>query len=489
VTMKVTALNAINEIVKNFTAGFKTVQEFIATMFDSQGALALLMRTLFSVAAAYFKEQLYSAMASFMDAIGKMGMAETFRYEAETARKFIEQNLFSISSQIEEVGNQAAEAGRAMPENFEKHKASLNPIFDLTDVLDEQARLHELIGEELRSAESFTKSIEHSAKELAANLQRTEQHLQNSQILTSEIKMNLEGANAAAQNIPSAFDLSTNPTGQIKADLNNTAGSADDAASSLEEGSTYSGKIDINGRSFAQSASVAAGEIKNAKMDAKITSDLFKGLGDRMNHAVKNTSAMLEKMRETFHFGQKTQREIYEEARRSGKNILEASREAAEYTKRQEKASADLRRLENKVSLAEREHARKTERADDLEKRGYWRTADNVRRRAEASYTKKLEELRPELEKASENARRNLEKGSETIGKGGEKVGEGGKSAGQAMKEAGEKVGSALEEAADPFKKLADMIGQDRLALEQTLQDCRGFLENIDKNLPQNSLS
>jgi hypothetical protein len=36
---------------------------------------------------------------------------------------------------------------------------------------------------------------------------------------------------------------------------------------------------------------------------------------------------------------------------------------------------------------------------------------------------------------------------------------------------------------------LADMIGQDKLALEQTLKKCEEFLRSINEKLPQDALS
>jgi hypothetical protein len=68
-------------------------------------------------------------------------------------------------------------------------------------------------------------------------------------------------------------------------------------------------------------------------------------------------------------------------------------------------------------------------------------------------------------------------------------VGDGGEKAESALISGGETVSAALEAAADPFKLLAEMIGQDKLALEDTLKECKRFLESIDEKLPQHALS
>lgn len=235
------------------------------------------------------------------------------------------------------------------------------------------------------------------------------------------------------------------------------------------------------GRSF-------AGAINQAKIDANITSDLFKGLSDRMQTAVNRTSQMLDKMREAFYFGQKTHREFFEDARKAGKTITEASIQATKKMAEQQKQNMAMERLELKASLAERARDRKLSRADDYEKRGYWRSADKLRRRAEAEYTKKMEKLRPELDKATEAARKNLESGSKGIKDGGENIGQGGDKAAGAMEVGGTKAGEQITEAASGLKEVVDNMNK-QLALDKTLQQCRELLKSIDEKLPQNSLS
>jgi hypothetical protein len=307
--------------------------------------------------------------------------------------------------------------------------------------------------------------------------------------LSQEIELNLNNAALAAESIPPAFSLAEGSAKNIAFDLNSTAGSSQQASQWLEGAADETARIGIEGRNFESSADAAATSIKSASADANITANAFTGMSDRMNKATSATSSMLDKMRESFHFGQKTQREVYESALKAGKNILEASREAATHVANQEKANSEMRQLETKSMLAENRRDRAYKRAADMEQAGQQKAAHNARMRADEKYIRDMEKLSPALEKASEAARKNLEEGGESIAASGGTVGDGGDAAGSSMEQGGEAAGAALEAAADPFKRLADMIGQDKLALETTLQKCRDFLKSIDEKLPQNSLS
>jgi hypothetical protein len=489
VTMKVTALNAINEVVLNFRAGLQTVADFLAKMFDSQGALAMVFQTMFRVAANYLKESLYSALGDFMEAIGRSGMAETFRYQAETAGRAVKMELFSIGSQIELVGEQAAEAGKAMPAAFAENKAALDPLFDLTPELAEQQRLQAEIKDLLGEVQPVTEAIAENGSAYADALSRATDSLQSAQTFSGDVALNLQAAADAAERIPPAFSLAEDAAENVAFDLNSTAESSEQASQWLEGAADETARIGIEGRNFESSADAAATSIKSASVDANITANAFTGMSDRMNKATNATSQMLDKMRESFHFGQKTQQEVYESAREAGKSIIDASREAAAHVANQEKANSEMRRAEVKAMNAENARDRAYERAARMEQQGQQRAAHNERMRADERYIRAMEKLRPDLERGSEAARKNLEEGSKSIGQSGDTVGAGGKDAGDAMERGGEAAGSALEAAAEPFKELADMIGQDKLALEATLEKCRGLLENIDKNLPQNALS
>jgi hypothetical protein len=229
--------------------------------------------------------------------------------------------------------------------------------------------------------------------------------------------------------------------------------------------------------------------ISAASVDANITANAFTGMSDRMNAATNATSSMLDQMREAFHFGHKTQREVYESALASGKSIIEASREASTHVANQEKSNSNMRQLENKVMLAENSRDRAYKRAADMEQAGQQKSAHNARMRADEKYTKTIEKLRPDLEKGSQAARTALEEGGKDIGTGGDNLSTGGDEAQTAMTEGGETAGEALEDAATPFKELKDLIGEKKLALEETLKEAVKYLSSLDKKLPQNALT
>lgn len=459
VTMKVTALNSVNEIVSNFMAGFMTVRDFIAEMFASGGALAHLISTMGDIVGNKLISTIGTALAAMVESLGPAfeNVAESIRYNAETAAQQVEMLTFGMGAQFELVAEQAGAAGRAMPENFEQNKASLQPLFDLTPALKEQDALHQSIKDKLASIEPSTAAMAASSETYAKNLESANSSLATSTINSSQIALNLQSASIAAQSIPPAFDLSTQSSEKIRFDLESTAEPVENVEGWLGEGAEHTEQMSIHGKSVEQSGQNFAGSIAAARIDAKATSDLFEGLADRMNQAVQNTNSMLDKMREAFAFAKQTQDEITKQ-----------------------------RKLEEKTSLAERERDRKMARADDMEKRGYWRSADRLRQKAEAEYTKKLEKLRPELEKATEAAKRALAEGG---GAADRAMSGGGSSARDAIKAGASDAASAMKEAASSIRDALGDKEQSKLALESTLSKCREFLANIDKKLPQNSLS
>jgi hypothetical protein len=246
--------------------------------------------------------------------------------------------------------------------------------------------------------------------------------------------------------------------------------------------------IKTEAQAMARQGQLFASSINQAKIDAEVTANVFAGLSDRMNKAVNGTSAMLDKMREAFSFGRQTTREFYDSARAAGMNINQATRAAADYTSRRNQADNDLMSYHNKLRIAENTKDRLLARAQDLEQRGYASTAFKLRLRAESQYTNKLEELRPDLEKATENAKRLMEEGGGAIKGSAAPVGQGGKDAGTDMKDGGAAAGKSIEDAADALKNVVDNINQ-QLALEKTLFLCKEFLKSIDEKLPQHALT
>ena len=152
VTAKIQALAMVNEFIKSFTAGLQTIGGFFSEMFSTDGALAHLMTTMFGMAGNILKENLYSALADFMEAIGRHGVAEAFRIQAETAANSFKMAMFGIGAQVDLVGEQMTKAGAAMPQAFEENRGKLQPMFDLTDEIAEQDRLQQNIQANLAAS-------------------------------------------------------------------------------------------------------------------------------------------------------------------------------------------------------------------------------------------------------------------------------------------------------------------------------------------------
>lgn len=164
-TARDTALNAINQIVAAASAAIESVSGAIGQMFRGEGPLVLLMKTSFSIASNFLKEALYGALADFMDAIGRSGMADTFRYQAETAAKSIETLTYGIGAQIEEVGHDAKETFGGIPAAFKASYAANmeNPLIDMRDRTKETADQAERVEQATRAAafnaEKFGKAM------------------------------------------------------------------------------------------------------------------------------------------------------------------------------------------------------------------------------------------------------------------------------------------------------------------------------------------
>jgi len=142
-TAKNTGLNMINVLYAAGAAAISTISTILQTLFDPAGALAALVKTTFQIAANYIKESLYGVLAEFMDAIGKSGMAETFRYQAESAAKSIKMLTFGISGQLSALGDQMADSVAAAPAAYKaSYDANMKqPLFDIEASLARQKEL------------------------------------------------------------------------------------------------------------------------------------------------------------------------------------------------------------------------------------------------------------------------------------------------------------------------------------------------------------
>lgn len=338
-----------------------------------------------------------------------------------------------------------------------------------------------------QSASAFSSLIVDAAAKTAANAKIVEVNLFGGAQAVAAVNEKVAAIAEAGAKFREPMQESTELSEQIKEDLVTLPKSGLTLKEALSKSFPLAAMLKDEARAMAQQGQLFASSIKDAKIDAKATSDLFKGLSDRMSTAVNATSAMLDKMREAFSFGRDTTKEFYEKAKQAGMNINEATKAAADYASRRNEADRDLMSNFHKVRLAEEQKERTlaaAQRADDAKAHA---TAFKLRLRAEADYTKKLEQLRPDIEKATERAKRLLEEGGEAVKDSAEPVGKGGAAAGSDMADGGSAAGQALTDAADALKGVVDNINQ-QLALENTLQLCKDFLQSIDEKLPQHAL-
>jgi hypothetical protein len=166
-TARDTALNAINTIVAAASAAVETIFKAVSQMFRSDGPLIHLLKTSFSIGANYFKEAIMSAMAAVLENFGPYGkkIADTMRYEAETAANSIKMLTKGIGAQIDLVGEDAKAIFASIPSKFgEAYKANMeNPLFEMKERAKETAKEMESVAAATRAAafdaEAFGKAL------------------------------------------------------------------------------------------------------------------------------------------------------------------------------------------------------------------------------------------------------------------------------------------------------------------------------------------
>lgn len=273
-------------------------------------------------------------------------------------------------------------------------------------------------GDRLRqSASDFGSTLVDSASAAAASTEIVKVNLFGGAEAIAAVNDRVSAIAAAGAQFREPLEASVAPAEQIAQSLGTIPASSLSLQDALNNSFPLAAAIKTEAQSMAQQGQMFASSVGSAKVDAQITANVFAGLSDRMSSAVNSTSAMLDQMRESFHFGRQTSEEVYAKLREGGMNINEATQAAADYASQQNQADSDLMSAENKVRIAENQRDRAHERADRMEKAGQERSAHELRMRANAEFTKKLEDLRPMLEKATENARKLLEAGGETAGK------------------------------------------------------------------------
>ena len=413
VTMKITALNAVNEIIKNFIAGLKTVGGFLVEMLGPDSAAFRLISSGFQLLGLNFESSMSRAIAKVVQFIPYFGeeAALSLNVAANAANQEANKLKASMGGMAKEVGAEMGRAGAAMPENFAKHKDALNPLFDLTDEFAEQKRLQEEITAKIVEAKPVAEAIAAEAKNFSTALADVPATLQSSIDLSGELFTNLNKATMGAQNVGAAFELGPNATGKMALDMQNTSANANQATEWMSDVTYESGQLSLNGSNFEASTAAAAGNVKGAKMDAKITSDTYTGMSDRMAKGANAVDQIIDKMREVHHFGQRTQEEIYNALRDGGQSIYDATKNAGKEFADQSQASTDMRKMESKALNSNNKKDRAMDRAARLEANGQDGAANSLRRRTEAKFAKEMKEILP----ADKGAKDELKVGADAL--------------------------------------------------------------------------
>ena len=485
VTMKITALNAINEIVKNFIAGLQSVGQFLAQTFGPNSAMFSLLSATFDLLGKNFESSMSSAIAKIVQYIPYFGEEAALALNTASNAANVEANKLkdSLGGMAKEVGREMYEAGKAMPQSFAENKSALDPLFNLTDEFAEQKTLQESITASIVKAQVPAENIAAAAKDFRDALFDVPTTLKSVVDLSGELFTNLNNASIGAQNVGKAFELGAEAASQMSEHINNTSASANQASNFLAEGAAATNALDINGRSYADSAAAAANNLKSGRVDAESTANTFNGMSDRMAKGVNAVNQSIDKIREAHHFGQQTQKEMQQKLEAGGASIHEATMQAAKQFTEQAALSAEMRKGESDLMRAENNKDRALQRAADMERRGQDGAANNLRRRTEEKYIRDLDKITPGLTDGAKQAEKML--------------GDAGKNSGDNVKDGGEKAGDALKDGA---KAIEDATsgggggGPSADPMQQALNDIHTFLKDtffkdFKKRLPQNALS
>lgn len=247
VTAKIQALSLVNEFVAVFTAGLQTIGSFFSDMFATNGALVHLMTTVFGMVGNILKENLYSALADFMSAIGRFRVAEAFRIQAETAANSFKMALFGIGAQVDLVGDQMAKAGAAMPDTFASKVGQLDRMFDLTDEIREQERLQANVQANLAAS--------------GTNAGKVAEGIKSASTASGSFADNI---GKAKTDVRAAVDLTTGPGG-IATATKEAAAATQKSSSNI---TTAYGGVAKSGQEFTSATSKSGRDFTKAAADA-----------------------------------------------------------------------------------------------------------------------------------------------------------------------------------------------------------------------------
>lgn len=169
-SLKLQAMQTADAVYKNLVAGFQTASDFISQIFRADGPALTLIKTSFGLVGSYISEKLYTALADFMESIGRMGMAEKFRYQAETSAIEVQRALDTIPVYAGIVAQDAGDALANTPEQFKANLAEIPPLFD--GITAQQAKVAALEGQVTAQAAATTAEREKQAEQTDAELAR-----------------------------------------------------------------------------------------------------------------------------------------------------------------------------------------------------------------------------------------------------------------------------------------------------------------------------
>jgi hypothetical protein len=109
-------------------------------------------------------------MSDFMVAIGKSGMAETFKYQADTAAKSVETSLNAIPIHAQLTAEKAGESMGNIPKLFEENMAAVPPLFNNIASLQDQIDANN--AKIAASTKEITKSEQEAVAEAEAYFQQ-----------------------------------------------------------------------------------------------------------------------------------------------------------------------------------------------------------------------------------------------------------------------------------------------------------------------------
>jgi hypothetical protein len=134
--------------------------------FSSAGPLVALFKDFGNLISGYITEKLYLVMADFMDAIGKSGMADAFRYQAETSANEVKTALDVIPIHAELTAEKAGESMGNIPESFKANMEGVPPLF--TVIEEHQAEIDRLTQSITTSQNTQTVAVDETSKAQAA---------------------------------------------------------------------------------------------------------------------------------------------------------------------------------------------------------------------------------------------------------------------------------------------------------------------------------